>query len=242
VTSRNKLFSAFDKSADQPSAAAPPAATKQEAKKDAKHSRIGFGMQIDSKNDALTVTKTESRGNAAEAGIRKGDVIVAAGGVEIKSVEELEEITRILGNGDQLEFEIARRGQKNKVLVQFGEAPEEAEAIVSKQETPARKVSNFNFVPEPVDNTGALRSVLNDPPANVQNSAGGQINRIPKTGTQFDAAKQMNRLNPQSIVEQQRLQIEKLKREVERLRQQTDSKLNSQSNDWNSPSLSGPEK
>lgn len=227
--------------ATRPSKAMPaqnrrPSAAPTAAAKNSKELSNGFGMQIESRNDQLIVTKTDARGNAVEAGVRNGDIVVGAGGVEIKSVEELQEITKILGNGDQLEFEISRRGQEKKVLIQFGEAPEESEVVVSKPKTPAKQVSNYNFLPEPAEpKTGNFRSVLND------STTRREINRTPQSVTQPPAATRLNNADPQLIIDQQRRQIEQLRREVQRL-QQSNSKANRPSSKWSSLNLLGPKK
>ncbi len=224
-----------------PRSAAVPA--KVDTRKDSKQTSVGFGMQIESKNDQLIVTKTDSKGNAAEAGVRKGDVVVMVGGVEIGSIEELEEITKILGNGDQLEFEIARRGKKEKVLIQFGEAPEEGEVVIERPEIPAKKVGNYNFLPEPAESsTGGFHSVLKDNRDQSGNWVPPNVNRIPQPATQSSLQPHQRASEAKATMEQQRLQIQQLKREIERLRQQTESTTKGRNTNWNSPSLIGPGK
>lgn len=104
-----------------------------------KNSASGFGMQFELKSDRFTVTKVDSRGNAYEAGLKKGDVILGAGGVELGSIEEFDEISKILGQGDQLEFKISRRGKKQDLLIQYGKAP--AEVVVTKSSQPGIKIA-----------------------------------------------------------------------------------------------------
>jgi hypothetical protein len=242
--SQNNLPLALNKYAPRSASAAAAVPAKNDIRKNAKQTPAGFGMQIESKNEQLIVTKTDSKGNAAEAGVRKGDVLVMVGGVEIGSMEELEEITKILGNGDQLEFEIARRGQKKKVLIQFGEAPEEGEVVIARPETPARKVGNYNFLPEPAESsTGGLHSVLNG----NQNRSGNPwatptVSRIPQPAAQSNPPTHQRASETQAILEQQRLQIQQLQREVERLRRQTESTTQGRNASWKSPSLIGPAK
>ena len=84
----------------------------------------GFGMAVVlDKNENLVVAQVAANGNAAEAGIRRGDVLVEAGGVELTSIEELEQIEKILGAGDQVELKVARNGRAAKVMLQHGQAP-----------------------------------------------------------------------------------------------------------------------
>lgn len=82
----------------------------------------GFGMRVEQRGESLVVRQIDGKGNAAEAGIKRGDIILNGGGVEFSTVDEFNQITEILKNGDQLEFEIERRGKKEKLLIQFGEA------------------------------------------------------------------------------------------------------------------------
>ena len=84
----------------------------------------GFGMAVVlDKNENLVVAQVAANGNAAEAGIRRGDVLVEAGGVELTSIEELEQIEKVLGAGDQVELKVARNGRAAKVMLQHGQAP-----------------------------------------------------------------------------------------------------------------------
>lgn len=202
-----------------------------------RQTRSGFGMQIDSKNDKLIVTKVDSKGNAVEAGIRKGDVLVAAGGVEFQTVDELNEISKILGNGDQLEFEISRRGQKKKVLIQYGEAPAETEEVVVNKPQPlTRKVGDYNFLPEPAQASNSVLNTQRQKPASSQYSS---VPRLPKYAQ--PNANGLTNTEAQAIIEQQRYQIELLKHEIQRLRnnQQTiGSGLKAQRAKWNP--LTGP--
>ena len=116
-------------------------------------------------------------GNAAEAGLRRGDVLVEAGGVELTSIEEFEEIAKILGAGDQLELKVARSGRTGKVMLQHGQQPtlEDVDnATVNVQtgsgtrsqrqrpaSTPNRYQDDFSFVPPADDSSGSgMQSVI----------------------------------------------------------------------------------
>ncbi len=85
---------------------------------------VGMGMEIQvDKNDRFLVVQVDPRGNAAKAGVQRGDMVVKIGGSELKTKEELTEIIKVLGEGDQMEFQLSRKGQIKEVLIQFGEAP-----------------------------------------------------------------------------------------------------------------------
>lgn len=70
----------------------------------------------------LAVDKISTRGAAWLAGIREGDVLTKVGGLNVGSKEELASVLRILKDGDQIEFEYARRGKEKTTIVQFGNA------------------------------------------------------------------------------------------------------------------------
>ncbi len=190
-------------------AIAGPAGSKA-SKRSAKKATIGFGMLLESKGDAIVVTKIDSRGNAKEAGLKAGDVIQGAGGVDLTSIEEFNEISDILGSGDQLEFTVARRGKTKDILIQFGTAPDEGE--VAKTPAP-KKENNYSFVPERVDNSQTgLRSVLNQPAVQTK-------------PTTTNPRGQQNGLRPASVeqrlISEQRLQIQQMQQEIQRLKQRS---------------------
>lgn len=155
-------------------------------------------MQLEMKSDSLMVAKVDSRGNAREAGVKKGDTIIEAGGAVIGSVEELEEISKILGQGDQLEFKIDRRGKKNTVMIQFGTAPELDEMV----ESTAKTKNDFSLIRKSDDKqTSATRLV---PPASSGTVVGSGLKRV----------------DVQQTIEQQRNQIEQMQKQIERLKNQ----------------------
>jgi len=91
----------------------------------------GLGMLIETKDEkSFYVTQLDRKGNAAKAGVQRGDMVLKVGGTPLVSIEELDEVCKILSPGDQLEFEISQHGRKNTVLVQFGEAKELPAGIV----------------------------------------------------------------------------------------------------------------
>lgn len=73
----------------------------------------------------LVVDKISKQGAAWLAGIREGDVLTKVGGLNVATKEELASVLRILKDGDQIEFEYARRGKEKTAIVQFGDAETE---------------------------------------------------------------------------------------------------------------------
>ena len=139
------------------------------------------------KDDRVIVTQVLPGSNAAEAGLQRGDVIVAAGGVDLGSIEEFREITKIMGAGDQLDFKVARRGRESTLTLQHGQPPqlpdedqlndaprapstEQSSAAadrrgrVTPRQTAGAYRGNFEFVPPADDHSvSGMRSVLDSP-------------------------------------------------------------------------------
>ena len=87
-----------------------------------KESATGFGMRLQEVGEAFVVGSVVPGGNAATAGLRRGDVIENVGGAPIQVIEEFEAIAKAMRGGDRVEFEISRRGSKpEKVIVQYGQ-------------------------------------------------------------------------------------------------------------------------
>ena len=195
----------------RPPATRSPAVSNSKNKKTTKPSvakRSGFGMQLDIKSDQVTVTKVDSRGNAAEAGVKKGDVVLEAGGAEIGSLEEFNEIAKILGQGDQLEFKVVRRGKKQDILIQFGETPEVEE--VAKTSEP-KKENDYRFVPKRDDNSQTAWQSLSKSSKQNANLTPKQLSRNRQS-------------NEPGTIERQRQQIEQMQKEIERLKGRTQVK------------------
>lgn len=154
-------------------------------------------MQLELKSDKFIVSKVDSRGNAQKAGIKRGDVILSAGGVELSSVEEFIEITKILGQGDQIELQVEQRGKEKDVVIQFGQVPKPDEIT---RVSPTKTKNDNSFIPQRDDNSQTgLRSVLNQ-----QRQNAGSV-------------------DTQQTIELQRQQIEQLQREVQRLKRQSNA-------------------
>lgn len=105
----------------------PSAASKQT------ESAKGFGMTLQELGESFVVGNIDPRGNAAAAGLRRGDVIENIGGAPIQVIEEFEAIGKAMSGGDRVEFEVSRRGSKpEKVIVQYGK-PEPVKADESNK-------------------------------------------------------------------------------------------------------------
>lgn len=85
--------------------------------------RQGFGMKLREREEGLFVDDVDPRGNAQEAQLKRGDRIVKVGGVEVETQKQFDEIAGLLGNGDQIELVIARRGKESSLTLQFGQPP-----------------------------------------------------------------------------------------------------------------------
>lgn len=144
----------------------------------------GFGMLVEERNNSLIVRQLDSKGNAAEAGVKRGDVIQKGGGVEFKSAEEFNQIAEILKDGDQLEFEIVRRGKEEKLLILFGKAPE----------TPENEAAQT--APGPRDSTTARESLNRALKVNSKDNFSflptNKERRLPSTSPQSPTASSRN--------------------------------------------------
>ena len=89
---------------------------------------LGFGMLVELENDKLYVSRLEPDGNAANAGVRVGDRLVAGGGIDFESLSDYNGVGDILEDGDQLEFELERNGREKETMIVFGKAPEDQAA------------------------------------------------------------------------------------------------------------------
>ena len=95
----------------------------QNVKRSAKKPTLAFGMSLETQGKNLVVTNVDPAGNASKSGVRKGDTIVGAGGINFGSMYEFNEITDALQDGDQLEFVVNQGGKKATKLIAFGEVP-----------------------------------------------------------------------------------------------------------------------
>ena len=129
----------------------------------------GFEMVVQSPREGVfVVTGVRPGGNAAEAGIQRGDRVTSIGGVELQSMTEYDEITKSMGGGDQLEFEIVRRDKKDKMLVQFGEPPAltQPTSNVSTTATATSRGIDSDFRSAPARDTSSAGSSFRIPGSN----------------------------------------------------------------------------
>ena len=169
-------------------------------------------MELDTnRNDELYVSGIDPRGNASESGIRRGDVVLEIGGVVATSVEEYDQISKAMSEGDQMEFRIERHGQTEKMLVAWGEAPDLEDIDVEDlDEAPSRSTSsssrkrNYDFVPP---NEGS-KSVLN--------SGGSSGGSKAARAASYGSGNQVQQLS--QTVQQQQQTIRQLQSEINRLR------------------------
>jgi C-terminal processing protease CtpA/Prc len=145
-----------------------PSSTRQQATRNAK--KRGFGMLVEvDKNEKLVVSQVDSNGNAVAAGIRRGDFITQLGGVDLGSLDEFKEIGKVLGEGDEMDLQISRRGQKKDVKVQYGEIPEikQTEEQTADDANPVSPTNAGNPVTGPYEfvpqKNSQFRSVLDGP-------------------------------------------------------------------------------
>jgi S1-C subfamily serine protease len=80
-----------------------------------------FGSSMDS---GALVEKVEPGGPAAQAGVRRGDIVIAAGKDEVQSSGDLISALRNYQPGDTVELTILRNGQKEKLQVELAESPQ----------------------------------------------------------------------------------------------------------------------
>lgn len=213
-----------DAQSRQPAKSASAAANRRQQSK-------GFGMtyRLD-KNESLVVSRIEPGGNAATAGIRPGDVLVKAGGATVASAEELDEIAKILGAGDELEFQISRRGKSSDVTVRYGEIPE-SDAVATSGDSatannrPAARsgkgqasTGNYSFVPDAAKSDKGYRSVLDGPI--MPSRSATPARPVSSSGQRSSVSASSHQKQLESTVANQRQQILQLQRQLQSLQQQ----------------------
>src|SRR5215207_3511060 len=80
-----------------------------------------FGSAVDS---GALVEKVEPGGPADAAGIRRGDVVIAAGSEDVRSSGDLVSALRDYQPGDTVDLTILRNGEKSKHQVNLAESPQ----------------------------------------------------------------------------------------------------------------------
>ncbi len=142
----------------------------------------------------LLIEKIDDRGFGAKSGLRKGDLIIGIGGIEARNKDDFNSIADVMRAGDQIEFEVNRKGKSEKIIVQFGESTDSENDLEFKpsptQDGAGGSIGDLNMDlshTAPVDHvafllpgsealqssagTGKLRSVLvNEPWPNAPTS------------------------------------------------------------------------
>lgn len=189
----------------------------------------GFGMMVqNSKNDQLVVTGVQRGGNAARAGLRPGDQLLSFGGGQLTGMDEIMQIAKTLGQGDQVEVEFVRQGKKRKSLLQFGSAPQEGEIAMSAR-------SNTGVI-ESVDIDSSMPSVLDSPVEHISRLEPGAIS--PATPNKPSNGK-ITSLN--QTIERQQSKMEAMAEELKLLRKAHQPAVEPTVNNWTFPDLAGPE-
>lgn len=103
--------------------------------------RPTVGMILEGKNELVVVAEVEPDGPAHRAGLQKGDVVVAAEGVQIRSVYQAIRPTLFKQPGDEMSFRALRGGEAlSFTVVLGGGVPLEPEQSVKFLERSAPKV------------------------------------------------------------------------------------------------------
>lgn len=79
-----------------------------------------YRLPVDS---GLAIVSYVRRSPAATAGLRRGDVIISAGGKRVRTIADLRDAVSSAGIGGRLDLEVYRDGRVVKVTVTVGEAP-----------------------------------------------------------------------------------------------------------------------
>ena len=164
---------------------------------------FGFAIRMDS-NDALVVTAVDRAGNAAKEGLRRGDIVLEIGGIEATSVEEFDEISKVMNDGDQLEFKIKRSGREKNLDISFGKTPSSDVAGNVEENRPSKsQARRYDFAP-PAGSSTKGNSVHNS-----RTPTGANSNYASETA----ATRQIRYLN--QTIEKQNRQIQYLQQQVQ---------------------------
>ncbi|MEZ6095472.1 MAG: PDZ domain-containing protein [Pirellulaceae bacterium] len=181
---------------------------------------VGFGLVMEVEGQSVVVKDVDRKGNAFNAGIRKGDVIAGIGGMAIQSIEEFDQITDFMKNGDQIEMSIARKGKQEKVNVTFGYFDEQN---LMAQEHSNTESNAPTSAPTPNDFAPPLTPIVPDKDNLFSDNSGlhsvleGEFGSSSKRSTPMTFnASDVQAL--QSLIAEQRQQIEALKQEIARLK------------------------
>lgn len=99
-----------------------------------------FGITVRMRGKYLTIYRVKRSGTADAAGIEIGDTLLSVGEIPMQRPADIEQLDEVLKAGDQVEFEIVRKGKKSKKLVAFKRvaslesSPKDADEIDEAQE------------------------------------------------------------------------------------------------------------
>ena len=196
-------------------------------------SSAGFGAVVQlAKNNQMVVTRLSPQGNAIKAGLKPGDVVKAVGSVKLSSVQEYEQITKGLKPGDQMEFEVVRRGRPQKALVAFGTAPAVQASVTNS--VPATSASAVTYVDSNINLEG-VPSVLDN---SIQPAA--RVSHLPQTAPSVVAVPRTSEKRLKRTIESQRAKMERMEQELEMLRKTNTPAIRPTENNWALPDLSSP--
>ena len=173
---------------------------------------FGFVLQ-ESKSGQLIVSKIDARGNAAEAGLVRGDRVIEVGGIEANSVEEFEGISKIMQNGDQMEFKIKRNGREKTVMITYGEAPDADEDDLDNAVSKSRR---FDFSPPDLNQERRGSSILDTPAPGRSARSIGSSNDFVATRNAGPNNAMVSQLR--GVIERQNQQIRQLQAEIANLK------------------------
>ena len=194
----------------------------------------GFGVVVQmSKNNDMVVTRVHPQGNAVKAGLRPGDIVKTVGSVKLTSLEEYDQITKGLGAGDQMEFEVVRRGRPEKALVQFGTIPKASE-ITTTAGSAAVNVSDQQTKYSPAELSG-VPSVLDS-----SSQPAARVSSLPQGAPSVVAVQSTNEAHLHRKIESQRAKMERMELELEMLRRTNTPAIAPTENNWALPELGSP--
>ncbi len=185
--------------------------------------RKGFGLTLEEKGEQLVVDSVARNGNAAEADFKRGDVILEIGGVPVKSIAEFDDITGILGEGDQVEVSVSRNGKEEKRLLQNGSIPDAEAMPAPMTHAPATQAvpRGPSLVPSLANDFVPSMAPDQDPPFTQQLPGSAEQNEIGSSvlanpgSVQQSGQKNAALLQMQETIRRQQLMIEQLQRELQ---------------------------
>lgn len=89
-----------------------------------------LGLVADATENAVIVHMAHTGGPADLAGLRRGDRLISAGGVELTNLDDLAGVLGKLPPGARVDFIVERGGENRKVVVVLGEPPAANQAEV----------------------------------------------------------------------------------------------------------------